>query len=114
MIPTHDQREHQAWYNAIRPAEAAGRRVYGADLAAVLRRIPGSAGISRHDVVACTFTERRWALLSARADRQVWGHPNLAILNVPQLGWVSVTDLRPALAALAAAGIPPRSAKVTA
>jgi hypothetical protein len=102
MIPTHDQAAHQAWYDAIRPREAIGRRVtIPEDVLAVLWAA-GLHDVAPCDVLAFEFSQRRWALLSARVDREVYGHPNLAIVHARHLGWVTVTDLRPALARMLA------------
>jgi hypothetical protein len=99
-IPTHDTAAHHAWYVALRPPEARGRPLVGGqDLALALAAVCGLEGeVADGDVVVCVFGERRWALLSARADREVFGHPNLAVVYVYRLGWVVVTDLRPAIA----------------
>lgn len=98
-IPTHDKAAHRAWYLQLRNGQVGDRY----DSATALR-ILGLDGIHPADVVASTHPTRRMALLSARANREVFGHPTLGVAPVKGAGWVAVADLRPALAA---AGCPP-------
>lgn len=57
------------------------------------------------DIFAMAYATRATARLAARANREAWGHPTLGVVNVETVGWVSVIDLRPALAEH---GCPPR------
>lgn len=99
VIPTHDKRLHRAWWDAIHYAAGwDGTPPPRFDPAWALRII-GRADIHPGDVFAYTQPTRRRALLSARANREVYGHPIIGVVEVDPLGWVVVLDLRPALTA---------------
>lgn len=105
-IPTGNLGEHQLWWRTLlnqRPDYRPPRRFDRYTALRILQR----DDIHPDDIHAMTYATRATAALAARANREAWGHPTLGVVNVEGIGWVSVIDLRPALAASGCPPIPP-------
>lgn len=89
-IPTHNRAEHQAWWRALQGRSALARF----DPAAALRAL-GRHDLAADDVFAYVMPSRTAALLSARANREAWGHPTIGIAPIDGSRWVVVLDIRP-------------------
>jgi hypothetical protein len=98
VIPTDSQERHRRWWNAVnsRRPDWPGERV---DSETALTLI-GVTGVHPDDVVATRHATRTTVLLTARANREAYGHPTLGAIKDAGRGWVVVLDLRPALAEL--------------